>query len=392
MKIAYILNSSKALGGASKAFKTMLYGLMQQGVEPIVVMPGKGQLYDELSHQGIKCHATTYRANTFPRANSLKDIILFFPRLFARRITDRLARRAVLQWLKSEHVELIHSNSGVVDIGFHVSRALRIPHVYHIREYADLDFGYHYYPSKLSFRRQLDAKQSYSICITKDIQRHHGQNKSSRSRVIYDGIRPAIDSMPQAKPEDYFLFAGRIETTKGLDILLKAYALNQRKGLTLLPLKVAGRVSEPDYYATILQFLKDNGLEEVVTLLGECSDINTLMSQARALVVPSRHEGFGLCMPEAMFNGCLVLAHDTAGTHEQLENGKALMGSDIALRFNSSEQLAELLDQVTNASADEYAPMVRKAFDTVNQLYTTEKHIRQVYDFYNDIIKETQSK
>ena len=386
MKVGYVLNSPKALGGASKAFKSMLNGLRQRGVSPIIILPGRGQMYDELCSMGITCFITNFRPNIYPKWLSLKEKALFLPRLMVWRFLNYRARRALLKRLQHEGVALIHTNVGVVDLGFWVSRRLGVPHLYHIREYADRDFGMHYYPRKACFRKQLKADNSFSICITRDIQRHHGQTDSPRSRVIYDGIRPTMTTRPAMAWGDYFLFAGRIETTKGLDILLDAYAICQQKGWEVLPLKVAGRISEADYSERIHQFVTKQQLDHQVTFLGERSDINTLFSEARALVVPSRYEGFGLCMPEAMFSCSLVLAHDTAGTHEQLENGLRMTNTDIALRFTTAEQLALLLAEVTRSSAEKYANMVNNAFNVVNQLYTSEAHVSQVYDYYQDIL------
>ena len=39
LNVVYVLNSTYALGGASKSFVSMLSGLMERGVHPIVVLP-----------------------------------------------------------------------------------------------------------------------------------------------------------------------------------------------------------------------------------------------------------------------------------------------------------------------------------------------------------------
>lgn len=46
------------------------------------------------------------------------------------------------------------------------------------------------------------------------------------------------------------------------------------------------------------------------------------MNRATALIVPSPFEAFGLITAEAMFNKCLVIGKDTAGTKEQFDNGQ----------------------------------------------------------------------
>ena len=149
---------------------------------------------------------------------------------------------------------------------------------------------------------------------------------------------------------------------------------------------MAGRVGEKDYMTRIQTFVLEHHLTDWVHFLGERSDMELLMRGACALVVPSRYEGFGLCMPEAMFCGCPVIAHDTAGTHEQLENGLQLTGQEIASRFRTPEQLAQCLKEVFIAGAN--PDMIQRAFNVVNQLYSSESHVAQVHQFYIDIMNE----
>lgn len=388
MNVAYILSSAKALGGASKAFKTMLTGLMQKGVRPVVVMPEEGPMCEWCRERSIPFLVTTFRFATYPNWKTPKDWLLFVPRLLARLWVNEKSVRFLVQELRARHIELIHTNVGVVDIGYRVARRLGTPHIYHVREYADLDFGFHYFPSKRCFRNQLSSSSVYSICITRGIQRYHGLEQSLRSRVIYDGIRSAMATCPPASQGDYFLYAGRIEHTKGLDILLQAYDFCRERGIQLPPLWVAGRVAEIGYMEDMQTFVQVHHLQEVVHFLGERPDIEALMQKARALIVPSRYEGFGLCMPEAMFTGCPVIAHDTAGTHEQLDNGLRMTDEEIAYRFSSPEQLAKCMELLLCASPDVLSAMTTRAFNVVNQLYTSEAHCENVFRFYQDILNK----
>ena len=110
------------------------------------------------------------------------------------------------------------------------------------------------------------------------------------------------------------------------------------------------------------------------------------MLHAIAIIIPSRNEGFGRCMPEAMFNGCLAIGRNTGGTREQLDNGLALTGNEIALRYDTDEQLSAYLLDISNHSIDCYAPYQERAFKTVNQLYSSESNVSNVYNFYIDIL------
>lgn len=387
MRIAYILNATTPYGGATKAFLSLLNEEIHRGVTPFVVLPDKRGIYNELREAGVDVFSTIYRPSAYPNTVSLKDYFLFLPRLLARLFVNIKAAYLLTKEIRKRHIDLIHTNVSVIDIGYRCSRNLKIPHIYHIREYADLDFNIHYFPSKKSFHRHLNQEHSYSICITKGIQRHHEQHHSSRSKVIYDGIRPMLSNFPCALDDGYLLYAGRIQYTKGLDLLLEAYALCVKNHETILPLKIAGEPNSTNYYLKMKEFIERNELSEWISFLGERKDMNELMSKATALIVPSRHEGFGLCMPEAMFNGCLVVAHNTAGTKEQLDNGVQETGQEIALRFESIGQLASILHSVSIADANAYTDMKLRAFNVVNKLYTSERSAEQVFNFYNEIIQ-----
>lgn len=387
MNIAYILNSTAATGGATKAFLNMLDGLMPEGVKPFVVVPDKDGVYEELQRRQIATLVVTYRSSAYPPLQTLRQFFLFLPKLAARLIVNRKATSALATWLKEKQIDIVHSNTGVVRIGFDAAQRAGIPHIYHIREYRDKDFNLHYFPSSRAFYRQLDKPDSYSICITKDIQHYHRQSeKTSCSRVIYDGVFPSLPSIPVASSKNYFLFAGRIQPAKGVDFLLEAYKIYAEKSTRPLPLKIAGGYGNDDYSQKQLTFVKANGLSELVAFLGDCKDITALMREARALIVSSPFEGFGFCMPEAQQQGCLVIARNTSGTKEQLDNALQMTDQEIALRYLSVEELAAWLTKVAKEPQEQFRPYTELAFKVVNQLYTKEANAQQVLRFYHHII------
>ncbi len=76
------------------------------------------------------------------------------------------------------------------------------------------------------------------------------------------------------------------------------------------------------------------------------NQIYDLMNRATALIVPSPFEAFGLITAEAMFNKCLVIGKDTAGTKEQFDNGQRKYNKEIALRFTNEQQLTTHLTDI----------------------------------------------
>jgi len=103
------------------------------------------------------------------------------------------------------------------------------------------------------------------------------------------------------QPGRYFLAIGSLAAHKNLPMLIAAA---KARGDTSVPLVIAGGGNSKVFY--------DQGLtdEQGVKILGRVTDaeLKALYSEAKALVFPSKTEGFGLPPLEAMFCGCPVIA------------------------------------------------------------------------------------
>lgn len=120
-----------------------------------------------------------------------------------------------------------------------------------------------------------------------------------------------------AKP--YILCAGRIHFgSKGQDLLLEAYA-KLKPGRTKLVFVGDGPDKE-----SLRKRAATLGLGEEVVFTGWRDDVESYMAHAELLALPSRFEGFGLVLAEAMACGCPVVAFDCpGGAGEVLLGGEA---------------------------------------------------------------------
>lgn len=397
MKVLYVVSATQVIGGGSKSFLNLLHGVINHGVEPLVVCPDQGRMYQDLQMEGIKVANCFYRCITYPSFDrNAKNILLFLPRLFGRVLANTIGTIQLCRICKSFKPDIIHTNVSVTGIGYYASRLLHIPHVWHIREYGDADFNLHYVPTKHRQYHRYSRKHSYTICITKDIQRYNKLNDRINSRVIYDGVLSATHLHYTFQKQPYFLFAGRLEKAKGVYPLLTAYAQYCKLCANPLLLHIAGDgVKGSEYVQKCHRLVEENDLANKVQFLGVRTDILSLYQEATALIVPSISEGFGFITAEAMFSGCLVVGNDVAGTKEQFDNGKDLVGEEIALRYTEQEQLVHHLLEITknveeNKFRQKYESMILRAQGVVGQLYTTEKHAQSVYAFYQEIISENK--
>lgn len=387
MKVLFVTSSTTPYGGGSKSFLQMVKGVLSYGVNPLIVFPDNNGLFKIMQQEGIPCVALrySYRMSIYPPTTSLRDKIRFIPRLLYSLIINNLATIQLLNITKKFKPDIIHTNVSVTTIGYYIARLLKIPHIWHIREYADLDFNMHYYPFKKIQQRRYKQPHSYTICITKDIQKHHMLGGWDNSKVIYNGIYSENELFYQPNKKSYFLFAGRIEHAKGVIPLIDAYAEYCKKNDSPIPLHIAGNGSA-QYKKLIQEKIEEHNINKYVFLLGMRDDILSLYKEARAIIVPSISEAFGRITAEAMFAGCLVIGNDTAGTKEQFDIGKAITGDEIALRYTTHEQLINHLLDVTNNPIKLYEPIILRGRETAKQLYSTEQHAKSVYEFYNKIL------
>lgn len=102
------------------------------------------------------------------------------------------------------------------------------------------------------------------------------------------------------KPGRYyhFLFVGRLEKVKGVDLLLRAIALLKEERFDF-HLTVVGRGSMEGWAK---DFLKQKGLENKITFAGALSDpaLTSLYQSSDCVVIPSRSESIPLVFSEAL--------------------------------------------------------------------------------------------
>ena len=362
MTILYVLNSTDPLGGATKSFIALLKGITLAGAKAIVVVPDANGIYKTLRDMNVEVIIQKEKGNTWTGAKTLKQTFLYIPRQIGRLLINLHAQHSLEKKLEGIDFNIVHSNVSIVSLGKSIAEKRRLPHIYHIREYGDKDFGLTYFPTNASFHHYLTGKNVYSICI---------DNIGMTTLRVGGG--------------DFFLYAGRIEPTKGLLKLVKAYRQYVVKTPDALPLKVAGEVIDLSYLHAITDYIVQYQLEKHIMFLGRISDMPTLYRQAKAIIIPSEHEGFGRCMPEAMSYGCITIAHNTGGSKEQLDNGLALTGKEIGFRYNDTEELTEQLITLHNLKSNEMTDMRQRAYQCVCELYSCKTYVESVLDFYHYI-------
>ena len=227
--------------------------------------------------------------------------------------------KGIVNDLKRDGVDIYHGLTGELPLG--LSEA-GIKSVVTIHDLIFMRCPEYYNPVdvaiyKWKFRntcKQADRIIAISECTRRDIM-ELGEIDDSRIHVVYQscGTRfcQQVGEAQKAEvrsryslPQRYILFVGTIEERK--NALLAAQALPYLSDE--IHLVLVGR--QTAYAKTITSFARQNGLANRIHMLSgvPTSDLYAIYQQAECFVYPSRYEGFGIPVIEAIQSRLPVIA------------------------------------------------------------------------------------
>ncbi len=382
MKIVYICPSSTMYGDNIALLKLIPF-LIEKGIKPFFILPNKkkGEFVSALEKLGYEYKSyNVYYSNCWNEGilGKIKTVIHHL-------LPQRKDYKLMVKDVRSFEPDIIHTNCSACNIGYKLSKKLKIEHVWHIREYLDLDAGLCYFPTKASFMCKITSNLNHCICITEDIFQHF--NKPSTGTVIYDGVFGEEIKIPILEKDDnYFLFVGRLAPAKGVDIILRTFLHYVENRNTSVRLKIAG-TGDFKYTMYLKKIVQMHPCGQFVDFLGYRTDVYELMSKAKALIVASRFEAFGFISAEAMFCGCPVIGHNVGGTKIQFDNGIKYKGSEIGFRYKTENELENCMNLLVGKTRNDIMSMLVNAQETVIHYYSASKNANMILQFYKSIIK-----
>ena len=235
----------------------------------------------------------------------------------------------------------------------------------------------HYY--NLKYYRHAD----YWVGISKGICQHLIDGGMPREKVHYipnfadETVVAPLDrnSFDTAGDGPVLLAAGRLHTNKGFDILVQAL-----KGIPDAVLWLAGDGPER---SALEQLAADTGVSSRIRFLGWRNDVAQLMRTADLFICPSRHEGLGSIVMESWFNQCPIIATNSQGPGELIEDGVTGLVTPLDDVAALGSAIKQLIDKPRLAEQ-----MVVQAYEHY-QRYFSKSVIRQTYaEFFRQIIAD----
>lgn len=187
-------------------------------------------------------------------------------------------------------------------------------------------------------------------------------------------------------------FIGRFDIyQKGFDTLIEAYALLLKRVSFPVKLVLIGKhtpVEKSQVEALIDKFLPDNAAKKRVYITGKISEAEKAeyLSQSHVYCQPSRFEGFGLSIVEALASATPVIITDTVPIHELITKHK---GGRVA---RDMAQVAEALEELLSASPEAYFMHAQHAQECYRKEFSPEifkpRMLRLLRGKANDALEE----
>lgn len=370
MNVLFILHTTN-MAGSSLSFLNLVKGLKERGVIVMAVGPRQDYgLVDRLKKIGIHYYGISVAESVYPSRG-----VLFLFKCINLLRRKYLSYKDILNITRSFSPDIIHTNVGTIHEGYKVSKTLGIPHVWHLREYQDKDFGWRCFPCKSSFISKL--KKSFVITISQDIRNYFKLQDYDRAKTIYNGIFEKINLPFSPQKEKFFLCCSRVSREKGHESVIQAFSVFQKKHSDY-KLKVLGDGNK-DYIKYLKNMSIDYGCSNSIEWLGYQKDVLPYMKKATALIVASRFEGFGRMTAEACFAGCLVIGRKSGGTREILEETGGFL-------FDDNDGLVSSMQRVCHLSPEQYLEKALFAQQKAQELYSIDNNVGKIYDFYKKIL------
>ena len=221
----------------------------------------------------------------------------------------------------------------------------------------------HYRGLSLSWRllRKLTYRRASGVVTpTADAGRWVAKECGIAAEIIPNPLRALPDcTLPR---ENMIVSVGRLDTLKGFDVVLRAFARihSEVEGWRLT---IVGGGPERDS----LQSLRDSlGLEELVSFEPPTLEVEQWFARAGLVVQASRLEGFGNVLIEALGMGAAVVSTDCpAGPSDIItdqENGRLVPVDDVKAL---AEVMSELIRQPSER--ERLSMNARNVRDTYNQ-------------------------
>lgn len=371
--VLFITHEYEDAFGSTKSLLNMIHAV-RSSVRPVVLFPRDGALVEKFKRLGIETIVMPFHTTIVP-SKGIKSRLYILLKIFREKFTNRKTIKRLMPLLVAKQINLIHTNTGAIELGYYLAQKMGVPHVWHIREFMDLDFfcvplqGFKHFRSL--------AKKSETISITKAVMTHHGFKDFPHAHQIYNAIGRDEDLVeaPKFPKSPYFMLCGRLAEGKGMETAIAAFSRFHVKHSDY-KLLLIGHI-DANYKAKI-QTLIHPSISESIEFIDYTDNLVKFYQNATALLMCSENEALGRVTVEAMFNGCPVVGRRSGGTAEIIED------KHTGLLFSSVEDCAACMEEVIDSRLAGYLAV--NALKKASENFTETVFAAQLMHVYQKIL------
>jgi len=222
------------------------------------------------------------------------------------------------------------------------------------------------------------------ICISKQVQDSLIKwvpKIKEKIEIIPNGIpmNSKSNDNPLMKKYDV-LFVGRLVQQKGINFLLEAVSILQKKYKKIIRVAIVG---DGPIKKELIKMCEELKIKDSVEFLGFQRDVDQIMRSSRVLVLPSRWEGFGMVLLEAMKNKLPIIATKVGGIPEIITNEH----EGILVPAENPKILANSINCVLENS-ELRNQLIQNAYKKVQSHYSIEKYAHNMFNLYSKMISD----
>lgn len=380
MNILYIVHDNKK-GGAALSFLEMISHIRKEHNVYVLTPHKNGYIPRKLEELNIPHRNAHYFwwkiALPHNRIRALLRLLIYR----VLNVWNGVEARRIKKMVMDREIDVIHSNSSVIDFGALLSKNTGIPHVWHLREYGEEDFNLKRVVSVKKYNNEMNAYAAGYVAISKSIKKKFVDVVDERKIYqIYNGVSEKFSFQKEFVKEEAgrtkFLIAGNYCEEKGQTSVLKAVMELQQQGINNFELYLAGSGD----FAEPKRLVLENGLEKIVTFCGLVDDMEQLRQMVDVEIVASKCEAFGRVTIEAMRMSNPVIGTNTGGTPELITDGV----NGFLFEYGNHIQLAECMKKYI-LDYTLIANMGKEAYQTANGRFTPEENADKIMEVYKAI-------
>jgi len=211
-------------------------------------------------------------------------------------------------------------------------------------------------------------------------------NYGYQSNIVMNGIIPDLfiprDENQSSSSKFRIVQVGRLShTEKGQDVLIQACVQLLKRGITNFHLDFIGSGPSEMY---LKEVVKKNGLQSYVSFLGNKPQkfVYSHLKDYSLFVQPSRYEGFGLTVAEAMAAKTPILVSNQQGPMEIIDNGKYGFYFETDNVDDCTDKIVEIMN------INRLDMFTEKAYNRVRELYSVKRTAREYITYYDKIVAD----